>query len=123
MYLKTPEVITGRYSYSEYINADCLFVFTTGILKKDIESKILYQLLNIRGAKGLPTIVMVSTSLDVYTMDRKLKEQIWDEILAYSEKQYCYDRLYHVSCYRDKVGTSKLDDKGKAVEPDTGIVH
>jgi hypothetical protein len=123
MYLKTPEVITGRYSYSEYINADCLFVFTTGILKKDIESKILYQLLTIRGAKGLPTIVMISTSIEVYTNDRKLKEQIWDEIIAYSEKKDCYDRVFHVSCYRDKVGTTKLDDKGKSVEPDTGIVH
>lgn len=120
-YLKEPEIITGRYSYSEYINADCLFVSFTDVMNKDIESHTLYQLLNIRGPKGLPTIAMISTSLEPYLNDLKLKEQVWDEIKAYSEKDNCYDRVYHVSCYKKK--KIDLDTKGNTIDSDTGIVH
>lgn len=119
-YLKKPEIITGRYSYSEYINSDCLFVYFTDPVSKDIESHMLYQLLNIRGAKALPTIVMMSSSLDPYKNDRILKEQVWDEIEAYSEKDECYDRVYHVSCYKRR--RSALDVKGTDLDSDTGIV-
>lgn len=121
-YMKKPEIITGRYSYSEYINADCLFVSFTDVISKDIESHTLYQLLSIRGAKGLPTIVMMSTSLEPYTNDKVLRELVWDEILTHSEKEYCYDRVFHVSCYKRR-DFSKLGNKGAIIESDTGIVH
>lgn len=119
--LKTPEVVTGQFSYSEYINADCLFVGFTDVASKDIESHALYQLLNIRGIKGLPTIVMISTSLEPYENDRILKEQVWDEILTYNEKQNCYDRVFHVSCYKAKnIG---LNNNGEKVDSTNGIVE
>lgn len=120
-YIKKPEIIVGRYSFSEYINADCLFVSLSDITSKDIETRVLYQLLSIRGAKGLPTIVLTSQSIDPYFKDKKLKTIYWDEMIAHSEREYCYDRLLHVSTYKsDKY--SKLDDKS-TVDLDTGIVE
>lgn len=118
-FVKKPEIVIGRYSYSEYINADCLFVSFTDVISKDIESHTLYQLLSIRGSKGLPTIVMMSTSLVPYKNDRNLKETVWDEIEAYSEQSGCYDRVYHVSCYKTRMAA--LDRKNIAIDNETGI--
>jgi len=117
---KKPEIIIGRYSYSEYINADCLFVGFTDVISKEIESHTLYQLLNIRGAKGLPTIAMMSTSLEPYENDKSLRDLVWNEIKAYDEDADCYDRVYHVSCY--KLKNLSLDNKGEEVDVNTGIV-
>ena len=100
--MKRPEVVIGRYSYSEYINADCLFVSLTDVISKDIESHTLYQLLAIRGAKALPTIVMMSTSLQPYENDPVLAEYVWNEIKTDTIKDCCYDRVYHVSSYKMK---------------------
>ena len=117
---KKPEIVTNSYSYSEYINADCLFVGFTNILSKEIESYTLYQLLAIRGAKGLPTIVTISTSIEIYETDPLLKEYVWDEIKNYDENKYCYDRVYHVSCYKRKAFA--IDSRDENVDNDTGIV-
>lgn len=117
---KKPEIVTNSYSYSEYINADCLFVGFTNILSKEIESYTLYQLLAIRGAKGLPTIVTISTSIEIYETDPLLKEYVWDEIKNYDENKYCYDRVYHVSCYKRKAYA--IDSRDENVDNDTGIV-
>lgn len=118
-FVKKPEIIVGRYSYSEYINADCLFVSLTDLISKDIESHTLYQLLNIRGSKGLPTIVMMSTSLVPYKNDRNLRIQVWDEIETSIEQEGCYDRLYHISCY--KTSTIGLNTNNMKIDPNTGI--
>lgn len=119
-YMKVPTIITTGYSYSEYINADCLFVSFTDVISKDIESHTLYQLLAIRGAKGLPTIVMISTSLEPYENDRALKELVWDEIKDYDENKRSYDRVYHISCFKKKA--LGLDNKNEVVDKDTGII-
>lgn len=97
---KAPEVITGKYSFSEYINADVLFTFFSGISSKEVESKCLWQVLQLRGVKGLPTIVMMATSLDPYLNDPELRRNVWDDIRTFDEKPRCYDRVYHVSCYK-----------------------
>lgn len=120
-YVKVPTIVTTGFSYSEYINADCLFVSLTDVISKDIESHTLYQLLAIRGAKGLPTIVTMSTSLDCYENDKSLKELVWDEIKNYDDSIICYDRVLHVSCYKRK--SFGLDTKNEDVDVDTGIVH
>jgi hypothetical protein len=120
-YMKKPEVVTGRYSYSEYINADCLFVSFTDVISKDIESHTLYQLLNIRGSKGLPTIVTISTSLEPYENDKVLREQVWDEIKADKEERSLYDRVYHISCYKRR--NMGLENKDEIIDSETGIVH
>lgn len=117
---KKPKIVTGMYSYSEYINSDCLFVHLTDVVSKDIESHTLYQLLSIRGAKCLPTIVMMSTSLKPYLNDETLREQVWNDILVGRQLDDCYGRLYHVSCYRFKnISGEKLADN---VDKTTGIV-
>ena len=99
-FVKVPEVITGCYSWSEYMNSDILFCFFSSIDSKVIESNTLKGILEIRGAKGLPTIVFISTSLDPYKNDKNLREFVWDEILTTKEEDGVYDRVYHVSTYK-----------------------
>jgi hypothetical protein len=121
--VKDPQIITGSYSYSEYINADCLFVHFTDIISKNIESRTLYQLLSIRGAKGLPTIVMTSESIEPYENDRDLKEQVWNEIKAYKEDKDVYDRVYHVSCFRVKKDPKMVASEDESMDNETGVVR
>lgn len=121
-FIKRPDKIERIFSFTDYINADCLFTFFTEETARQIESYTLSQILQIRGAKGLPTIVMMSKSLDLYLKQPKLKQFIWDEILAYSEENNCYDRVYHISCYK-MPRQGRLGEKGENIESDTGIVH
>jgi hypothetical protein len=117
--VKNPIFITNGYSWSEYMNASCLFVSFTDVVSKDLESHVLYQLLNIRGIKGLPTIAMISTSLDPYMKDLNLRELVWNEILDYDDKDN-YDRVKHVSCYKNKKLSLDFDEK---MDKDTGIIN
>lgn len=121
-YVKRPDKLEKLFSFKDYINCDCLFTYFTDDIAKKVESQILYQLLQIRGAKGLPTIVMISRSTKLYLMDLDLKRFIWDEILAYDEEDGKYDRIYHISCYK-MPRQGKLGEKGENIESDTGIVH
>ena len=98
-----------------------MFVHFTDVVSKDLESHVLYQLLNIRGSKGLPTIAMISTSLEPYIKDTMLRELVWNEILEYDVDANSYDRLIHVSCYKKKNLDFSKNDKD-TVENDTGIV-
>jgi len=119
---KKPKIVTGLYSYSEYINSDCLFVHFTDLVSKDIESHALYQLLSIRGAKCLPTIVLMSTSLKPYLNDEVLRDQVWNDIMIGRQTDNCYARLYHISCYRFKnVGLKQAETEGN-IDKHTGIV-
>ena len=120
-YIKRPDKIENIFSFRDYINSDCLFTFFTEETAREIESYMLSQILQMRGAKGLPTIVMMSKSLDLYLKQPKLKQYIWDEILAYSEVDNCFDRVYHISCYK-MPRQGKLGEKGENIESDTGIV-
>ena len=117
--VKVPTVITNNYSWSEYINAKCLFVHFTDVISKDLESHMLYQLLSIRGAKGLTTIAMISTSLDPYVNDYTLKELVWDEIKSTKDEADSYDRVTHISCYKKRKDSLALNDKD---DDDTGII-
>ena len=98
--VKMPRTITGRFSWSEYMSAEVLFCFFSSLDSKAIESSTLKCILDIRSAKGLPTIAFISTSLDPYKADYNLREYIWDEILTTKKEVNCYDRVYHVSCYK-----------------------
>ena len=112
---KVPEVITGRFSWSEYMNADMLFCFFSSMDSKVIESHTLKCILDIRGAKALPTVAFISTSLNPYKLDNNLREYIWDEILAYKPDKNCFDRVYHVSCYKipnNIIGDNELGIEG-----------
>lgn len=101
VYKKKPRVILPRYSWSEYINADCLICYFTSFESRNIESRILHRLMIERGTKGLPTIVCISTSLNPYVKDAVLKQHIWDEILLSSKvKRETPARLKHISCFK-----------------------
>lgn len=101
-YVKNPLAVTGSYSWQEYMNSECLFCHMTNVSSRGIESDILYKALSIRGRKRLPTVVMISTSLNPYLNDRTLKEYVWDEILGVEGIKVGYGRLTHVSCYKVK---------------------
>lgn len=98
---KEPEiVITNKFSWSEYLNTDVLIVYLTDVASRQLESNLLKSLLEIRGTKGLPTIVMTSNSLNYYTKDNILGPRVWDEILTKEELRGVYDRVQHVSTYK-----------------------
>lgn len=105
--IKSPVVVTGRYSWSEYINAPILICFFSGIENKAVESQLLYTLLNIRSAKGFPTIAMISTSLTMYERDPVIGKHVWKEIKSYDAEAKSYGRVYHVSCYKSYSGFDK----------------
>jgi len=115
-YRKQPEVITGDFSWSEYMNAEVLFCYFSSLSSKEIESHILRDILEIRGVKGLPTMVFMSTSLDPYKNDRVLREYIWGEILANSEETARYDRVFHVSCYKKYMAF--ITDEDSSIDTD-----
>lgn len=114
---KVPQTVTGTYSFSEYMNADCLFVFFSSEMSKEIESRQLLQVLQTRGAKGLPTIAMISTTLDIYKRDVNLRDFVWNEILEY-DSNGSYSRVTHVSTYKQK---NKADSQ-EVIDKKTGIV-
>lgn len=99
-YTKKPINIINKFSWSEYMNCDILFCYFTNVSAKLLESEILKTAVTTRGVKGLPTIVMISTSLNPYKNDQKLAEYVWNELLTYKHEP-SYDRLKHVSCYKD----------------------
>lgn len=100
-YVKKPINLIDKFSWSEYMNCDILFCYFTDVGSKVIESEMLKTALTIRGAKGLPTIAMISSSLDPYKRDKYLAEYVWNEILAYNSAEPSYDRVKHISCYKD----------------------
>ena len=143
--VKNARIITSRYSWSEYINADVLFVEFSGIMSKEIESLMFRQLLTIRSSKGLPTIALISTSLDPYIKDKALNNYVWSEVLSYSRPaslkgmtdtefkklmEKCeYDRVLHISAYkvRKTISVVKSEDnktgqKINICDEKTGII-
>lgn len=100
MYTKKPINLIDRYSWSEYMNCDVLFCYFTDVSSKVLESEMFKTAITVRGAKGLPTIAMISTSLLPYKKDTYLSEYVWNEILSYDDTPSC-DRVKHVSCYKD----------------------
>lgn len=100
-YQKRPINLIDRFSWSEYMNSDILFCYFTDVSSKVLESEIFKTAITIRGAKGLPTIATISTSLNPYKNDKYLGEFVWNEILTYREDGNSFDRVKHISCYKD----------------------
>lgn len=101
LYTKKPIQIIDKFSWSEYMNCSVLFCYFTDVSSKVLESEMLKTVLNIRGVKGLPTVVMISTSLNPYKNDKYLSEFVWNEILTSEDAPPCIDRVKHISCYKD----------------------
>ena len=99
-YRKEPINIIGKFSWSEYMEASVLFCYFTDITSKVVESEMLKTVLTVRGAKGLPTVVMTSTSLQPYVGDEYLYNYVWNGILEKNEREASYDRVIHISTYK-----------------------
>lgn len=89
-----------EYTWSDYMKADVLFTHLTTLDNKKVEVRLLKIIMDIRGPKGLPTIVFTSSSLKPYTNDADLKRFVWDDILSYNDETAGCDRLIHRSCYK-----------------------
>lgn len=100
-YEKRPINIVSKFSYSEYLNSALLFCYFSDVRSKQIESEMLKTLLTIRASKGLATIAMISTSINVYTKDPYLSQYVWDDILEYNPNGESFDRVKHISCYKN----------------------
>lgn len=98
--VKQPLITEKAYSWDEITEADVLVCFFSGLEGILIESQILQTLLNIRSAKGLPTIAMISTALTRYKTDPVLGRYIWKEILAIGDDDRDFGRLTYVSTYK-----------------------
>lgn len=101
LYVKKPINIINQYSWSEYMSCDVLFCYFTDVSSKVLESEIFKTAITVRGAKGLPTIAMISTSLSPYVTDTYLSEYVWNEIMAYDDAANSCDRVKHISCWKD----------------------
>lgn len=119
-FVKLPDLNIGRFSFSEYLNSDCLFVAFSDVRSKELESHILKQVLDIRGMKGLPTIALIGSSIDYYRRDAELDEFVWQDIITAEKRERCYDMMYHVSCYRVKIDISSR--KTRRIDSETGLI-
>lgn len=91
-----------EFIWKDFVEADVLFTFFSSIESKEIESAALSALMTLRASKGRPTIACISTSLNLYTNDTKLREYYWDDMIAYKTDttKVGVDRLIHRSCYK-----------------------
>lgn len=99
-YAKMPVKIVGKFSWSEYMEASVLFCYFTDVSSKVLESEMLKTVLTVRGSKGLPTIVFISSSLNPYIGDEYLYKYVWSDILDKNQNANNLDRVYHVSCFK-----------------------
>lgn len=98
---KNKEVtVHSEFKWSDFINADVLFTYLSAVESKEIESAILFNLLQLREKKGKPTVVFISTSLNPYTSDNRLRQYYWNEMLEYLPNKHRLDRLVHISTYK-----------------------
>lgn len=99
--------ITEMFGWQDYLSADIVFCFFTTVSNKEIESMTLKTLLDIRGSKGLPTIVFMDISLEAYTSNEKLKDWVWEPIIDNSDNNdekniERFSTVKHISTYQMK---------------------
>lgn len=107
-FIKTPSSAALRYSWREFCTAECLFCYMSSIENREAESRVLYALLNTRASKGLPTIVMIQFSFNMYINNNTIGKFIWNDIYTRDENipDYIYDVLVHTSCYKESKGVN-----------------
>lgn len=100
--------LSEAYGWEDYISADIVFCSFTTVSSKEIESITLKSLLDIRGSKGLPTIVFMDLSLEAYTQNDKLREWIWEPILDSGCEIERYSTVKHVSTFKSKNNSNNI---------------
>lgn len=100
-----------EFTWQDYLEADVLFTYLSTPSSGELESAVLSSLMSIRGNNGKPTIVMVASSLKIYTINAELYKYYWCDMLATQNENIesiGVDRLIHYSCYM----TQKRPDYG-----------
>ncbi len=92
--------IEYEYTWKDYMQSDVLFTYLTTLENKKVEVLTLKAIIDIRGPKGLNTVVFTDSSMNPYLNDCNLKKIVWDDILAYSDDAASCDRLLHRSCFK-----------------------
>ena len=103
-------------TWEDYINAPIVFVFFSGIGERRFETEVLQTLLNIRGAKALPTVAITETALitaqDEHTM---FAEDNSGRISSdsFKAKSYFWNSMLSDACDIDirKIDKNKLKDE------------
>lgn len=103
-------------TWEDYINAPIVFVFFSGISERRFETEVLQTLLNIRGAKALPTVAITETALitaqDEHTM---FAEDNSGRISSdsFKAKSYFWNSMLSDACDIDirKIDKNKLKDE------------
>lgn len=80
-------ITSKEYTWYDYATADVVFVRIDDLDNKFIETKALYLLLQDRGNKKLPTIVLTNFNIKVYLTEKKLKLNFWDDMLNYNKEK------------------------------------
>ena len=77
------EVFKNEYDWHDYVKADLAIVAFTSVREDTmwIEALTLKQLLTLRSARGLATIVTISNSLDWYMNSERVSKYIMGDIL------------------------------------------
>lgn len=112
--------VKNEYDWKDYVEADLAITYLTSTNEEVmwIEMQALKHLLELRGSKGRPTIVMTHESLEWYKNSERIRKYIMTSILeaqatetsrekmefgrnelAYNLKEKRYDKLEHISTY------------------------
>ena len=99
-----------EYIWKDFVDVPVLFTYFSSVDSKVIESATLSTLMNLRSVKGKPTVVMISSSLDPYISDLKLRQYYWNDMIALTNKESTtgVDRLIHRSCFMRAVNSMNI---------------
>lgn len=86
-------------TWAEVLRADVLFAYLTTFEAAVIELPVLQNLLNERGLKGRPTIIMTENPVAMYDKSPSLKRLFWNDIQNYTDVP-TVKKLTHVSTWR-----------------------
>ena len=121
-------------TWEDYLTYPLVFVYFSGSLDRHYETEVLQELLNIRGAKALPTVCLLESSLGIFKDEptyfdngkggtvidiAKTKSYFWLNMLSNSScitdgnaidldsGDIEYDRMKYINCYIDYKGRLK----------------
>lgn len=82
-------------TWEDYINAPIVFVHFSGVGERRFETEVLQVLLNIRGAKALPTIAIIETGLGIFKDEAIFMENELGDINSevFKAKSYFWDSM------------------------------
>lgn len=82
-------------TWEDYLNAPIVFVYFSGVGERRFETEVLQILLNIRGAKALPTIAIIETGLGIFKDENIFVENSIGDINTdvFKARSYFWDSM------------------------------